>query len=335
MTLKAENLKKRMMLWFVMVVIFAVWIYRPQLSDEQQAANSTLNTDKTSVYPSKSHNNVKDKTIASAWQWDKFSSANLSIPEEHALSKDLSINGNEENSVAGDRQFDLKFIYQSLEAVRLDDEGDILLDAQALASLDQVLKMGNLKLSQEELTSLQEIIRTGLPGSAGEQTATLVENYYQYLGAEQEFNTLYESNLNSQSEAENSHQQLAKAEIQFDELLALRQVYLGDNAAGKLFSVADANARYMFDSQKLALDLGLSESQRKQKQAEIIEQHTASTIGISNWQERYVEFLQSKKRIVTASLSDEEKQQQISNLLTQSFSSAELEKVSYLQLASF
>ena len=69
---------------------------------------------------------------------------------------------------------------------------------------------------------------------------------------------------------------------------------------------------------------------RLQKQA--VKRHDALTIGVDNWSDRYVAFLDEKQQLLNASLTEEDKQHQLSRLLESHFSLDELEKVSHLAL---
>jgi len=264
------------------------------------------------------------KSIATEWDWEQFkeeSETGLSGTELDAKVESVT--------VQTAKQFDLNYIYQSLHAVRLDDEGDVILDHEALSALNKVFSYQNLNFNNEQLETLQAIIKKGLPGEAGEQTADIVGNYYQFLDAEQEFNTLYETRSNPEDAKDLT---IEDFQTQFEELQALRSLYMGDETAEKLFTVSDANAAYMFESKALEDDMSLSDEEKSTRQKEAVKRLDAITIGVEDWSDRYVAFLDEKQQLLNASLTEEDKQRQLSRLLESHFSLTELEKVSHLAL---
>jgi len=265
----------------------------------------------------------KENTIATAWQWEI-------LPANESHNQQAETRNKNEHSqadTASSLPFTQESIYTALHAVKLNEDGDIIIDHDALNALNAALDPSKLKLDDEALEELQDLIRTGLPGIAGEQTAQIVADYYQYLGAKSDFNTLYETRNNTDRDIDNY-------EMQYNELLALRALYLGAEVADQLFATANANSRYMFDSMKLEADTSLNEAEKKQQQAEIIERHAAQTINVNNWNERYRAFSVDKQNIVNSSLSDDAKRDQVTSLMHQHFSHEELELVSYLDLDS-
>jgi lipase chaperone LimK len=264
-----------------------------------------------------------NSTIATAWQWQE--------------SNDDQTNINDLPNIATDNQrswpFTQESVYKALHAVKLDDNGDIIIDHDTLIALNAALNHSQLELDGETLEDLQELIRTGLPGEAGEQTAQIVADYYLYLRAKNEFNSLYEANDIDQTNS-GEPQKIESNEAQYNELMALRELYLGAENAEKLFSIANANSRYMFDSMKLEADINLSEEEKTQQQELIIKRHTEQTVKVDNWQERHRSFANEKKHILNASLSDDEKREQLTELLHQRFSPEELVYIDHLQLDS-
>jgi len=262
-------------------------------------------------------------TIASAWQWKAV------LGNESQAGKTETQNNSQGKQVdtTAPYPFTEASVYEALQGVKLDENGDIILDDDALIALNNALDHSEVKLDAESLQVLQDLIRKGLPGNAGEQTARIVSDFYQYLGAKNEFNALYETNREADETIENY-------ETEYNELLALRELYLSAEVADQLFSASNANARYMFDSMKLEADTSLSEEEKKQQQAKIVQRHAESSTKVSNWNERYQAFLDDKQYIINSSLSDDEKRDQLSGLMHQHFSYEELEYVSHLQLDS-
>jgi lipase chaperone LimK len=262
-------------------------------------------------------------TIASAWQWESVTG------KEAQTGKTETQNSNQakQPDTASAFPFTEESVYKALQDVKLDDNGDIILDDDALTALNAALDHSEVKLDAQAIEALQDLIRKGLPGNAGEQTARVVADFYQYLGAKNEFNSLYETNRNPD-------QTIEDYETQYNELLALRQLYLSTEVADQLFASSNANSRYMFESMKLEADTSLSEEEKKQQQAKIVQQHAESSTKVNNWNERYQAFLDDKQYIINSSISDDEKRDQLRALMHQHFSYEELEYVSHLQLDS-
>lgn len=270
-------------------------------------------TGETEVVPSKN-------TIATAWEWeDEHNQKRMETP---SLKKIEQANTNTLFP------FTEQSVFKALHAVKLDENGDVIIDNDALIALDLALNHSHLNLDPETLEELQSVIKKRLPGNTGEQIAQIVTDYYQYLGAKNEFNALYESR-------HNADQTIVDYETQYNELLSLRELYFSAEVAGPLFKTANANAQYMFDIMKLEANTYLSEEEKKLQQAEIIERHTENTVNVDNWNERFQTFSENKEIILRSSLSDDQKHDQITDLILQHFSFQEVDKLSHLELNSF
>lgn len=309
-------LKNRKILYMTGLVLLAITMVSMLVTNNEKPDRQpdilTSDASGLSNNNGKPVNSGQGQSIASAWQWDSFQAE--PIPAEKSTSES-------HHQLV---YLDVDYIYQALQAVKLDESGDIILDHAALLALNKTLAnrpAGADNLDREALNDLKTMIKAGLPGKAGEQTAIIVENYYLYLEAESEFNDLYQS----QSDINNS-------EEYYRELVALRELYLGADAADKLFATSDANAQYMFKSLELEADPSLTDEERQVQQNDNIKQHEELTIGVSDWHTRYADFLGAKQQILSAELPDEEKRRQISMLMQQHFSDEELEKVRHLQL---
>jgi hypothetical protein len=259
-------------------------------------------------------NTEKAGTVAAIWQWQT-----LADPAEEPEPQ------NNMNAIP----FSADALYEALQNVRIDENGDVILDNEALEALNRTLQFGEVGLNSQNLADLQELIKVGVPGKTGEQTAKIVVDYYRYLEAEDEFNTLYE---HQGSQADVSNDTYAQ---QYEELKALRALYLGQDVAAELFATADASARYMFEAQQLEADPTLSADDKAERLKTLNDQLTDATVPVDNWRQRYSTFITEKQRIIEAGLADPEKKVQIERLMQQHFNSDELAKVQYLQLDSF
>jgi hypothetical protein len=224
--------------------------------------------------------------------------------------------------------FNADALYDALQNVRIDENGDVILDNQALEALNSTLQYGEVELSDRNLANLQELIKIGVPGKAGEQTADIVVDYYRYLGAEDEFNAMYEQPSAAADMSTDAYAQ------QYEELKALRAMYLGQDVAEQLFETADASARYMFEAQKLEADASLTDDEKAERLQTLNDRLTDETVPVDNWRERYDAFLAEKRRIIDAGLAEQEKSAQVEQLMQQHFSASELKKVEHLQIGT-
>lgn len=188
-------------------------------------------------------------TIAAEWQWQALN--------------------DESNNLRSDTSPSLPFtpqsVHDALQAVKVDVDGNVVLDHEALISLDEALERIYKQLDSESLVGLQDIIKSALPGKVGEQTAELVGDYHGYLAAKEDFSQMYEG----EGYAEPSLTSLAGDQALYAELQELRALHLGKDASGSLFKVSDANAEFMFESMKLELDTSLTPEQKAQRLEQI------------------------------------------------------------------
>lgn len=259
-----------------------------------------------------SHASQHTDTIANQWQWAALNEQAEIQPQKKPL------------------PFTPKFVYEALKAVKLDENGNVIYDHDALLSLDEALLRIQNKLDSESLAILQAIIKDGLPGKAGEQTAKIVGDYYHFLEAKDEFSRTSEALADTG--VHKSVSAVENDELLYSELQALREVHLGHDVSNGLFRITDADAQYMFASMKLDLDGNLSEEEKLEKRREIQEQHTQRSINIAHWPERYRAFQQAKQTILSAKLNDSETQSQLTDLLNSHFNPDEQKRISHLSL---
>jgi lipase chaperone protein len=246
----------RILVGLIILGMAAIIVFlRHESNDSQQQYQEISIRDVPSETTDTSVSN-KTSSIATEWQWNNFSSDNLQANTDKSETKP---------------QFDADYIYNALKSVKLDENGDVITDHQALLALNETLAYSGLQLDRESLAELQEIIKLGLPGEAGEQTAEVVGNYYQYLDAEREFNTLYNAEVSS-----------TDPKAQYEELLALRELYLGKDIADSLFEISNANARYMFESFRIKADSSLTDEEKRERQLENVDHHIEQTTGVPN-----------------------------------------------------
>jgi len=265
----------------------------------------------------KDSKNLSDKSIASTiatqWKWDK---------NNEKISLEYSSN---QQSLP----FTPQSVHNALQAIKFDENNHIILDHDALISLDEALERIYKKMDGDTLTVLKNIIQEHLPGKAGEQTAQIIGDYYQFLKAKDQFSELHEAASDAGMETLESIEQ---NEILYTELQALREAHLGSEVTASLFRVSDANSKYILQSMKLELDNSLTTEEKALQHQKIITEHTEQSINIVNWPSRYQVFLNLKQSIVEASIDEGEKQKQVSQLLVQQFNRDELQRIEHLNL---
>jgi len=265
----------------------------------------------------KDSKNLSDKSIASTiatqWKWDKNNEK--TSPEYTSNQQSLP--------------FTPQSVHNALQAIKFDENNNIILDHDALISLDEALERIYKKMDGDTLTVLKNIIQEHLPGKTGEQTAQIIGDYYQFLKAKDQFSELHEAASDAGMETLESIEQ---NEILYTELQALREAHLGSEVTAGLFRVSDANSKYILQSMKLELDNSLTTEEKALQHQKIITEHTEQSINIVNWPSRYQVFLNLKQSIVEASIDEGEKQKQVSQLLVQQFNRDELQRIEHLNL---
>ncbi len=221
-----------------------------------------------------------------------------------------------------DIPFDADAIFTALQNVRVDANGNVIVDDLALEALNESLQYGQLELSEQNLADLRELIKVGLPGKAGEQTAQIVTNYYGYLEAKNELNS-------GPGDVEQ-----ASFEQQYRELQQLRERHLGADVAGQLFQAKDARARYMFEAQRIQDDPTLTAEEKLQRVNGLNQKMQESSINVDNWPDRYQRFQEEKRRILEAGLSEDDKRSQVRSLMHRHFQPDEIERINHLRLDS-
>jgi lipase chaperone LimK len=300
--------------------------------------------------------NIQDKdtsTIASKWQWQNFNNSEPApnAGESSKVAKPRPVGEVPANAVG---------IYRVVQSIKLDTNGRVVLDDSVKAALDEGFDELGPNLSADALSELQKMIRTGLPGQAGEEAARVFENYYRFRSAEVEF----------------SEQPVTQPPAaHYERLVQLRRSYLGAETADKLFAVEDTQGRHMMaaiaiqtnpnltDEEKqaqqralqeklndrlLAQGLLAPEEAAAEKVQRLREQGASSTdiystrraiLGAegardlaaadreeAKWQSRFNGFWQARRYVMQAGLDEAERARQIEQLLEQYFSPEERDR---------
>jgi lipase chaperone LimK len=304
--------------------------------------------------PSAYIQNTNANTVANNWQWKNFSDTQSASDAGKKSETDKA-------KAAGALPYNAVEVYKVLQSLKLDEDGSLVPDQTVLKALEQGYRDLGSDLSPEAMAGLQDVIRKGLPGQAGEEAAHILENYYRYRSAESEF-----------------HQQLVNqlpAASHYEELIQLRRNYLGQEVADQLFAVENAQARHMLAAIAIEKDTTLTAEQKQAQlkalqeklnerlvaQGQLDPEHVAAekishlreqgasnaeiystrqailgTEGASElatadreeaqWQSRFNGYWQARRYVMQAGYDDAERQRQIEQLLNQYFSAEERER---------
>jgi lipase chaperone LimK len=233
-------------------VVAGLVVYRVSSLDETPVQKQTAPIPTSSA-------NIQDKNaIANRWRWENFTDP------EPATTADGENAEKEKPRPSSEVPYDVVKIYNILQSMQLDENGLVVPDQAAKYALEKGFDDLGPDLSPEAMAELQELIRIGLPGEAGEEAARVMENYYQFRLAEEEFNRQMEQQLSmaaAEADAQTQHQ--PPAIDRYEELVQLRRRYLGDEIADQLFAVEDTQARHMFALIEIQQNAELTEEEKQ------------------------------------------------------------------------
>jgi len=297
----------------------------------------------------------QQNAIAHQWRWENFTNTKSAPATDDENTKA------DQPRPTSEVPYDVVKIYTMLQNIQLDEYGRVVPDQAAKQSLEKAFDDLGPDLSPEAMAELQELIRIGLPGEAGEEAARVMENYYQFRLAETEF-------------LQQTQNQLSDID-RYEELVQLRRRYLGNEIADKLFAVEDTQARHMLATMAIhqnadltneekqseldalqenlnnrLLDLGelqpeeaAAEEVRRLRESgasdddiyaireEILGAEKARELAAADreeaqWQSRFNGFWQARQNVMQAGLDEAEKERQIEQLLGQYFPPDERER---------
>jgi lipase chaperone LimK len=201
-------------------------------------------------------------TIAYKWQWKNFTDTE---PAPNTDAENSEVN---KPRPTGEMPYDAVAVYRVLQGIRLDENGRVVPDQAAMQALEKGYSELGPNLSPQDMSELQELIRVGLPGPAGEEAAQILENYYRFRAAEVEFNGQMENRLRMAQAGSNAQMadQLPTGD-RYEELVELRRNYLGKEVADSLFAVEDAQARHMFEAIDIQQNANLTAAEKQAQQA--------------------------------------------------------------------
>ena len=215
-----------------------------------KAATPSFVQEETNVLVETEQPETNTRTFSQSWRW---SDSVESLDAETSAQKSSSLPFTEQS------------VHDALQQVKIDQDGNVIMDHEALVSLDEALERIYNRLDGESMLELEDLIKGALPGKTGIQTAELVRNYKQFLQAKEQF---YQVN-SSVPQGPQTVQSIESDQLLYAELQTLREIHLGTDAATSLFHESDVNAEYMFESIKLGLQPGLSNEEISARRAEI------------------------------------------------------------------
>lgn len=225
----------------------------------------------------------------------------------------------EKNNSETPFRFDIEYIFNALSRVSIDSNGNVVVDHNAKDLLESAFMHVSFDLTESELVELGEYIQLGISGVAGEQTAKIVRDYYDYRIEEKDFMATHQaSDLNDMLN-------------NFEQITAIRRANLGYEVADKLYGLDEINNRYTIESMVIQSDIELDKESRIKQQKLLSQKYELDKVAYHfddpNFKSRYDQFLQEKQHILDANLGENQEQKQIAALLEQHFERDVIEKV--------
>lgn len=321
----------------------ALWLLRPEPPAVTEPAPASLP-------PSADTPGGTERTIAESWQWPPAAdAAREAVPSTDSQPAP---------------PFSEQAVADALGSVVLTEDGDVVVDKMALSALQTAFDTLPSDLSADDVAALQEMIRRGLPGKAGEQTAKIVGDYYGYRQALAAFNSQQPTPTTPDAERE-----------RLEQLAELRQKHLGPVVAARFFAQDEAYERYIIERRRVESNLDLSAEEKASQQAalkqnllngafffsaseseqaaaladqaERLRQQGATedyiryvqtqSLGLQtadglprtelerqDWERRYTQFQQERQAILTSGLTESDKQAQIDQLMQRLLTAEEI-----------
>lgn len=293
----------------IALTVAAYLIYSGTRQDATIIANSQI--------PISDHD-TKSRTIADIWQEKTKQSFSTTQVVEQINNNQNTYNGDSEMPFT----LDYPWIYEEIGKIRLTGDGDILVDDIALKALRKALSRDKDKFTPELMNEIQNILKTGLPGAAGEQAAELVSNFHEFLLAKRELSEAYSDIHISAGLAQKGLEEEEKS---------LRNIYLGEALAEQLFKKEDQQSGYMYKVFKIAASKELTKEEKIKNRAELNKIHF--TPDIHNWDVRYDNYREKLDTILSSGIVDKEKDAEINILQTEHFTKEELSKINDTQIS--
>merc|ERR1711916_228967 len=266
----------------VLVGVYFLWPSKPSSTPQNAAPAQYELTERQTNSQGATESAPKTKTVGSEWQ----PKAKTTVQSDN---KDVTPGEKAEDSEEELTQpIDMAVIYDGLQEVKISESGEIIIDDSALKSLNRALNRHDLLLSESDLVLIKDIISESLPSPAGEQTAQLVENYYEYVQAHKEFTELHKDTGVLLDHA--THMQ---------EVANLRELYLGKEVADELFAEQNKTVNHMLEMMSVDKRQDLSDEEKKKLKEELTaEYNKKDKPEIYDWDNRYADYNAQKQQIL-------------------------------------
>lgn len=252
-------------------------------------------------------------TVGEQWNWDNM--------KKHEQKKaPASSDVKEDAGSEGEFPFSAEEIYNALQQIRMDEQGNIVIDHILLWSLNDAI---TTSLTPQNIADLKELIQLGLPGVAGEQTAELVGKFYDFINARKEYEDMLQAQKEPDMDAHAKQQQ---------EVLTMREMYLGAETSHKLFAKSDADTAYMVGAMSLHANNELNEDQKKEAIKAINEKYIEQSMSAMYLNDKYALYLQRKAEIQAQGGDEESIEQALNDAKQEIFSRRELTEIAHLPM---
>lgn len=190
------------------------------------------------------------ETVASQWQ----------VPPNPVSLNETVASGPEprdhSNTESDSPEISLDRLQHALANIAVDQEGNLVLDEVALASLQQAFRAVK-NLDAATIDELQLYVRAGLAGETGDQAARILGDYVRYRHSLAEAEAAWARN-----DSLSPRQKLERT-------IALRREYMDPVTTSQLFAGEDAHQRYLMAMEDIRSNTELSEQQRKEATARV------------------------------------------------------------------
>lgn len=288
----------------IIAVVAAIIVVAGYTSLSSDSEVKIIESKESSLEP----NTFKPLTVADVWQGVEVKKT--VIPTAQEMTESLKNNTETEEPKEAPITLDYEYIHEEIGKIRLTENGEVVLDEHTLNALRQAFPSSRLKLTPAMLEELQNIMKQGLPGPAGEQAAEIIKNFYDYAIAKKEMAAIYRD-INTNLSHEES----------LAEQKTLRNLYLGEDVANQLFAEEDRSSEYMLKAFEISANKDLTPEEKIKKRNEL--NHSYIEPLIENWSSRYTSFREDAKAIKDSDKSEEQKAKEIEALKNNQFNEKE------------
>lgn len=120
---------------------------------------------------------------------------------------------------------------------------------------------------------------------------------------------------------------------QYEEMVHLRRLYLGEDAANGLFASTEAQNRYMISSIEIQADPDLSTAEKAARTQANAEARINEIVASQALQQQYQDFLTAKQDILNRTADAEERHRQLEAELNVHFTPAQQESLRAMLLS--